>query len=225
MRMKIDQEVQLVDIKGQVYSAVLIDDTSDRATFKLLELLAVNTELPLATTIFIGLPKGDKLELVTQKATELGVQFIVPVAMKRSVTKWDQKKQHKKVERLQKIAQQAAEQSKRNIVPQVLDLHLLQDVINRLSEYNYFCIADEEVAKEGKNSQLAQVYRQLQAGQHIAYLFGPEGGIDRQEIDKLMAASTGQVYQTALGPRILRAETAPLYALSTLSYVLELLKK
>lgn len=222
MRMKMDDTVQLVDSQGRVFAACLSEATDKSAGFKITAALDINTELPVTATIFIGLPKGDKLELITQKTTELGVHHIVPVQMQRSVTKWEPKKQGKKVERLQKIAQQAAEQSQRNLVPQVAELHHFSELVNRLSEFDVVCIADEEAAKAGESSQLAQIYQQLQPGQQIAYIFGPEGGLDRSEIDKLLAAAGAHVWQCALGPRILRAETAPLYALSSLSYALEL---
>lgn len=222
MRMQVDETVQLVDPQGRVFEAQLDRIEDKTAIFKVCQALPLNNELPVIATIYLGLPKGDKLELIVQKATELGVHHIVPVQMKRSVTKWDQKKQAKKVERLQKIAQQAAEQSQRNIVPQVAELHQFSDVVARVCEYDFFCIADEEAAKEGESANLVKVYQQLKPGNHIAFMFGPEGGIDRAEIDKLVGDNAGRVYQCALGPRILRAETAPLYALSSLSYALEL---
>lgn len=222
MRMQIDETVHLVDPKGQVFEAQLQAIEDKMAVFSIQQALSVNNELPVMTTIYLGLPKGDKLELIVQKATELGVHHIVPVQMKRSVTKWDQKKQAKKVDRLQKIAQQAAEQSQRNIIPQVADLHQFSDVLQRVREYDFFCIADEEAAKEGENSNLVKVYQQLKPGNHLAFIFGPEGGIDRTEMDKLLSGQDGNAFQCALGPRILRAETAPLYALSSLSYALEL---
>lgn len=173
-------------------------------------------ELPVETTLIIALTKGDKPELVTQKATELGVHRLIFVETAWSVVHWGSKYE-KKLARLLKIAQGAAEQSHRLVVPSVQyvdnirDLDLPADMVK--------LVAWEESAKNGETGQLAQSFAGLTAGQSIAFMIGPEGGLKESELDFL---KTVGFKAAGLGPRILRAETAPMYVLSALSFALEL---
>lgn len=222
MRMKVGDKAYIVTQSEQVFIGQIIGDDHKQATVKLIEALSENKEIPVTTTLFVGLPKGDKLELIVQKATELGVRHIVPVAMRYSVTKWDQKKAHKKIERLQKIALEAAEQSHRTVVPTIEPLHTVHQVQERLATFDQVAIAFEEVAKSGEKTALAHVYQTLKPGNTLAFITGPEGGIHPDEIVEL-TENKDHVHLCGLGPRILRAETAPLYLLSTLSFMTELL--
>ena len=222
MRMQIGDQVILVTKTEQVFIGELIADEGKKAILRLVESRVENKEIPIDTTLFVGLPKGDKLELIVQKATELGARQIVPVSMRYSVTKWDQKKASKKKDRLKKIAKEAAEQSHRTFVPIIEDLHSVNMVKNRLSDFNQVCIAYEEVAKAGEKSILAQTYATLKPANKIAFVTGPEGGIHPDEITHL-TEDFNHVHLCGLGPRILRTETAPLYLLSTLSFATELL--
>ena len=222
MRMQIGDQVILVSQTEQVFIGELVSDEGKRAVFRLVELREENKEIPVETTLFVGLPKGDKLDLIVQKATELGVRHIVPVAMRYSVTKWDQKKAGKKIDRLKKIAKEAAEQSHRTFVPTVEDLHSVSMVRNRVGEFDQVCVAYEEVAKSGEAALLAKTYASLKAKDRIAFITGPEGGIHPDEIVEF-TDGFDHVHLCGLGPRILRAETAPLYLLSSLSFATELL--
>ena len=222
MRMQIGDQVILVTQTEQVFISELVSDEGKRAVLRLVELREENKEIPVDTTLFVGLPKGDKLDLIVQKATELGVRHIVPVAMRYSVTKWDQKKAGKKIDRLKKIAKEAAEQSHRTFVPTVEELHSVSMVKNRLGEFDQVCVAYEEVAKSGEVALLAKTYASLKAKDRIAFITGPEGGIHPDEIVEF-TGGFDNVHLCGLGPRILRAETAPLYLLSSLSFAKELL--
>ncbi|MEM5568787.1 16S rRNA (uracil(1498)-N(3))-methyltransferase [Aerococcus viridans] len=222
MRMQIGDQVILVTQTEQVFIGELVSDEGKRAVFRLVELREENKEIPVDTTLFVGLPKGDKLDLIVQKATELGVRHIVPVAMRYSVTKWDQKKAGKKIDRLKKIAKEAAEQSHRTFVPTVEDLHSVSMVRNRVGEFDQVCVAYEEVAKSGEAALLAKTYASLKAKDRIAFITGPEGGIHPDEIVEF-TDGFDHVHLCGLGPRILRTETAPLYLLSSLSFATELL--
>lgn len=222
MRMQIGDQVILVTQTEQVFIGELIGNEEKKAILRLVDYRVENKEIPIDTTLFVGLPKGDKLEFIVQKATELGARQIVPVSMRYSVTKWDQKKAGKKIARLQKIAKEAAEQSHRTFVPIIEDLHSVSMVKNRLSDFNQVCIAYEEIAKEGEKSNLAQTYATLKPTDKIAFIIGPEGGIHPDEIASL-TEDLNHVHLCGLGPRILRTETAPLYLLSTLSFATELL--
>lgn len=219
MRMNIEECCEVVDEKEQLYIAKITQLSPFELTIE--EHKEQQVELPINVTIFVGLSKGDKLETIVQKATELGVHTIVPVEMKRNMVKWTKDKSQKKIERLQKIAQEAAEQSHRLHVPKVLDLMTLKESVDLANQSTKALVAFEEVAKEGEAAVFVQTLTSLQKGDSIAFYFGPEGGFDLQEIEYL---NSQEVDSCALGPRILRAETAPMYALAAISYHFELLK-
>ena len=219
MRMNIEESCEVVDEKEQLYIAKITQLSPFELTIE--EHKEQNVELPIDVTIFVGLSKGDKLETIVQKATELGVHTIVPVEMKRNMVKWTKDKSQKKIERLQKIAQEAAEQSHRLHVPKVLDLMTLKESVVLAKQSTKALVAFEEVAKEGEAAVFLQTLTLLQKGDSIAFYFGPEGGFDLQEIEYL---NSQEVHSCALGPRILRAETAPMYALAAVSYHFEFLK-
>ena len=219
MRMNILECCEVVDEKEQLYIAKITQLSPFELTIE--EHKEQQEELQIDVTIFVGLSKGDKLETIVQKATELGVHTIVPVEMKRNMVKWTKDKSQKKIERLQKIAQEAAEQSHRLHVPKVLDLMSLKESVVLANQSTKALVAFEEVAKEGEAAVFVQTLTSLQKGDSIAFYFGPEGGFDLQEIEYL---NSQEVYSCALGPRILRAETAPMYALAAISYHFELLK-
>ena len=168
-------------------------------------------ELPLQVTIASGYPKGDKLDLIVQKGTELGAQT--------SVVKWDQKKLQKKQQRLQKIAQEAAEQSQRQIAPAITLLDNAKAFWQSLSQYDAVLVAYEESAKQGEAAMLLQVITALPVGSKVLAIFGPEGGLTPSEIEE---AQENNAKLCGLGPRILRTETAPFYFLSAVSVLTEL---
>ena len=189
--------------------------------FEVIEDLTDNVEMPVSVSIASGFPKGDKLELVTQKATELGAQAIWAFPADWSVVKWDGKKLAKKEDKLAKIALGAAEQSKRNRVPEVRLFEKKGEFLSELDNFDKIFIAYEETAKAGELATLARELAQVENGQKILFIFGPEGGISPSEIDAFEEAGGVKI---GLGPRIMRTETAPLYALSSVSYALELNK-
>ena len=219
MRRNIEESCEVVDENEQLYIAKITQLSPFELRIE--EHKEQQVELPIDVTIFVGLSKGDKLETIVQKATELGVHTIVPVEMKRNMVKWTKDKSQKKIERLQKIAQEAAEQSHRLHVPKVLDLMTLKESVVLAKQSTKALVAFEEVAKEGEAAVFVQTLTSLQKGDSIAFYFGPEGGFDLQEIEYL---NSQEVHSCALGPRILRAETAPMYALAAVSYHFELLK-
>ena len=177
-------------------------------------------EMPLHVHIACGLPKGDKLELIAQKATELGMHTLIPFTAERSIVKWDDKKGRKNQERLQKIAQEAAEQSHRTHVPEVMSPLSFKQLLAIIPNYDAVFIADEEDAKQEVRTRFADKLKKVydNKSKTILCIFGPEGGISRKESEALVAAGAQTM---SLGPRILRAETAPFYALSAISYEFE----
>lgn len=177
-----------------------------------------NVELPIFVTIAQGITKGDKFDFVLQKATECGTSAFVPVAMKRSVAKVDAKKVDKKVCRWQKIALEAARQSHRQVVPAVERPIDMDGLVALAANYDV-CLFAYEVHGEGSQYALADVMASSWLGMRVLVLIGPEGGIDKSEVDVLTESGFKAV---GLGPRILRTETAPIYLMSVISYAMEL---
>ncbi len=220
MRMTKGSTCYLVFSDGPVILAEVVAIGEDTVEFRAVSQLTEQTELPVAVTIACGFPKGDKLEWVAQKATELGAHHIIGFPAAASVVKWDDKKRRKKQQRLQKIAQEAAEQSHRTHIPKVSLLESLDGLLDSFTDYDVVLVAYEESAKQGELSQFAQAVRRLKPDSRVLAVFGPEGGLSPDEIKKM---TSQQGLLCGLGPRILRAETAPLYVLSAISYHWELL--
>ncbi|PLT34650.1 16S rRNA (uracil(1498)-N(3))-methyltransferase [Bacillus sp. V5-8f] len=221
MRMESGDRLICVKQEGQAALCEITEIANDTVAGTVIEWKNENNELPVKVAIASGLPKGDKLEYIVQKGTELGAHEFIPFIAARSIVKWDPKKAIKKTERLEKIAKEAAEQSHRTIIPEVFHPKTLADLVSCGQEFDFKLIAFEEEAKRGETGALASVLREIKPGQSLLFVFGPEGGLDQSEIDKLIEAG---FLACGLGPRILRTETAPLYALSAVSYQLELLR-
>ena len=174
------------------------------------EVTAADRELPSGIVLFQGLPKGDKMELIIQKAVELGATEIVPVEMKRCVVKLDRKKAEKKAERWQTIALGAAKQSKRMQIPTVHMPVTFQQALAMMAESDVRLMPYENA--EGMEGT-RRILESIKPGESIAVLIGPEGGWSPAEL--ALAARAG-CEPLALGPRVLRTETAGLAVLSAL---------
>lgn len=218
MRTQPKEQLRLVFDKGEL-GLVEVVSVSDRSV-RLIERLTEQSELPVAVTVVVGFPKGDKLDFVTEKATELGASAIWSAPFKWSVAKWDRKKLAKKQEKLKKIARGAAEQSQRLQIPQVELFEDFTTFLTQCKDFDQILVAYEETAKAGEMSGLKKALTELSVGKKVLLVFGPEGGISTQEVEKFEALGAKLI---GLGPRILRAETAPLYALSAFSTYFELL--
>lgn len=217
LRAQTGTRVEIVLADRHVYLAEVI--TTDPAKVKVLKDLHRNSELPLSVTILCGLPKTkEKPELIVQKATELGAGKIAFFESERSVSHWNTNKQAKKIARLQKIADGAAEQSHRNIRPTISYYPNLAKALND-NPADQRVVAWEESAKQGETSALVQVLTKMQPDQRLLAIFGPEGGLTEQEVQAMQAEN---IIPVGLGPRILRTETAPLYFLAAVSYAREL---
>ena len=172
-------------------------------------------ELASKIYLFQGLPKADKMELVIQKAVELGAFEVIPVAMTRSVVKLDAKKAESKVKRWNAIAESAAKQSKRSILPQVSDVVTFAQAVKMASEMDLKLVPYE--LAEGME-QTKQLIESVKPGQRIAIFIGPEGGFDPEEI---RTATEAGIQPITLGKRILRTETAGFTTIAWLMYQLE----
>jgi 16S rRNA (uracil1498-N3)-methyltransferase len=186
-------------------------------SFEILKEETGSKEMPVFVTIFQGYQKGDKMEDIIKHGTELGAYQFYPTMMKRSIVKIDEKKKVSKLERFNKIAKEAAEQSYRDILPKVVDIIDLKKI--DFSSYDYKILCFEESAKQNENSNFKNIIKKLKMNDKVAVVIGPEGGIDESEVKYL--ESKGFI-PCALGPRILRTETAIFYVLSSISYEMEL---
>ena len=192
-------------------------DSLEEGKLKIVEEMENSTELDHEVTLIYSMPKGDKFEFVLQKATELGVNRIVPLISKRTVVKLDEKSFAKKKIRYEKIIKEACEQSYRNKIPVITDYVTLKQLPAYLGDINL--VAYEEEAKRGESSNLKQALSKAKPKESITIIVGCEGGFEQSEIDYMKEAG---VISCSLGKRILRSETAPLYMLSVISYELEL---
>ncbi|NVY95856.1 16S rRNA (uracil(1498)-N(3))-methyltransferase [Lactobacillus sp. DCY120] len=219
LRLGVKDQFWIVDSGHATYQATIKNISQTTFQVNLVPQKRVSSELPLQVTLACALSKKDKLEWITQKATELGVTNLIFFPAHYSIMKWKANVQEKKLARLQQIALNAAQQSKRLLVPQV---HYY-DQLAKIAATSYSCqlVAYEEAAKKGEGAQLTTSLTSLKPQQSLIGVFGPEGGFTVEEITQLRQNN----YKVCgLGPRILRAETAPLYFLSAVSYQTELSK-
>lgn len=166
------------------------------------------TELPIKIYLFEGLPKSDKMEFIIEKAVELGATAIVPTEMEHCVVKLDNKKKEQKVSRWQKIAEAAAKQSKRNIIPEVLDCMSFKAALEFAKELDLLLVPYECA---GGMAATKKALAKIKKGMSVGIIIGPEGGFSEKEI---AAAKTAGGEIISLGSRILRTETAAVTAVS-----------
>jgi 16S rRNA (uracil1498-N3)-methyltransferase len=221
MRMAVGDEIICVERDGKQAVCKLAEITDESVVAEVVQWKNENPELPISVTIASGLPKGDKLEWIIQKGTELGAREFVPFSATRSVVKWDEKKAAKKIDRWQKIAKEAAEQSHRTIIPEVKAPMSMKQLLAISKEYDYRLAAFEEESRAGEASAFSSVLKQMKQGESLLLVFGPEGGLADEEVQQL---TNNGFTICGLGPRILRTETAPLYTLAAISYHFELLR-
>ena len=207
LRMHAGEALTVSDGAGFDYDGTIAEITGDTVTVDLTKQYKNKSEPTLRVTLYPGMPKGDKLELVTQKATEMGAVNITPVLTDRSVSRPDGKAAAKKQERLQRIALEAAKQSGRGAVPEVGAMTSFKEAVRNAK-------GTKILFYEGGGLPLSKC---LPADEtEVAVFIGPEGGFAPEEVE--FAKENGVITAT-LGPRILRTETAPLAALAILMYI------
>jgi len=212
LRYDVGAVFELADPKHRVYQATV--QTTDPLTVEIGSEITKNVELPITVEVVCGVSKGDKAEWIVQKATELGAAKIGFFNAQWGTARWPAERIAKKVDRLATIAQNAAEQSHRNLVPEVTMYAKLSDVGDDAAVK---LVAYEESAKQGEHAALVSALMPHPAS--LCVVFGPEGGISLAELALLQAHG---FTPAGLGPRILRTETAPLYLLSAVSVLTEL---
>ena len=215
LRMRAGEEVMVSDGNNRKYLCEVEGYEPDLAVLKIQEKGVVDTELPSQIYLFQGLPKQDKMELIVQKAVELGVYQVIPVATKRSVVKLDAKKAEKKTERWQQIAQSAAKQAGRGYIPEVHSVMTYKEAMEYARKLDVVLIPYE--LAEGME-ETKKMIRQIQPGQSVGIFIGPEGGFEIEEVEEAINAGAKEI---TLGKRILRTETSGLTTLSVLMFHLE----
>jgi 16S rRNA (uracil1498-N3)-methyltransferase len=215
LRMKTGEEIVVSDSNGASYCCSILELGNDRIIAKILDGQLSSTELPVKLILFQGLPKSDKMELIIQKAVELGVYEIIPVEMSRSVVKLDDKKKKSKVERWQSISESAAKQSGRAIIPVVHEVVSFNDAVKIGRSFDVL-FAPYECSDSMKEFQ--SKLKEIKSGMSVGIFIGPEGGYEESEIEKLTANGASTV---SLGKRILRTETAGIAALSICMFNIE----
>lgn len=216
LRMKPGEELAVSNGQdGREYRCAILSFGEESVLCELRFIREEQTELPVRVYLFQGLPKADKMELIVQKAVELGVYRIIPVATKRCVVKLDGKKAEAKVSRWQGIAEAAAKQSKRGILPQVAEVMNFSDAVRMAAGMDVRLIP-YELAKGMERTR--ELLGQIPPGADVAVFIGPEGGFDESEI--ALAMENG-IEPVTLGRRILRTETAGMTVLAWIGYVTE----
>ena len=215
LRMHEGDEIWVSDGAKKEYHCVIHEMTPEQVQLDVLYVQEPDYELPGRICLFQGLPKGDKMEFIIQKAVELGAHEIIPVAMSRCVVKLDAKKAQKKQERWQEIARNAAKQSRRLLVPKIHPVCTFDEALE-LAEALDIRLIPYELAKGMDETK--RVIHAICPGQSIGIFIGPEGGFAPEEVEK--AIKTG-MQPITLGHRILRTETAGMTILSVLMFRLE----
>lgn len=217
LRMKKDDEIQVCNqVTGENYKARIVQYSKNEIECKIEEKIGKSTESNVHITLFQGIPKFEKMELIIQKNTEVGVNNIVPVIMERTVVKLDEKVASKKLDRWQKIAEIAAKQSMRDIIPNVKSIIKTKEI--DVDMYDVVLVAYENEEHNMLKAELKKLESQNKQEYNIAIVIGPEGGISEKEIELL---NEKNVKFVSLGKRILRTETAGLVMAGNILYELE----
>ena len=227
LRKNIEDEITICNENTkQDYLCKITNIEENEITCKILKKLETNVESNIEVSIFQGLPKADKMELIIQKSVELGVHDITPIEMKRCVVKLKEKDKTKKIERWQKISEVAAKQCGRNYIPKINNIENLKEISEKIKDYDAVLVAYEEEKENTLKNELKLLKKDNQENDDnannekikIAIVIGPEGGIDKEEINALEKNGAKII---TLGKRILRTETVALNVLSIIMYELE----
>ena len=214
LRMAVGEEITVCTDRGRELRCRLSRIRDDEVSAEILSESACRTEMPLAVTLYMAYPKGDKLETVVQKAVELGAARIVPFISERCIRRPKPEKLSAERERLSRIAAEAAKQSGRGMLPEVLLPLSFEEMLESATAdpLALFCY-------EGEGTEPIRAQLSVERPPRLSVIVGSEGGFSGDEAE---AARRAGCKMTGLGPRILRCETAPLYALAAISVLLEL---
>lgn len=227
LRLKVGDEIQICSLlnkQNYICSIYLLNKRYIECN--IIEKMKSFAESNIHIHVFQALPKFDKMEMIIEKCTEIGVSQITPVAMKRCIVKLDKNTEQKKIDRWNKILVAAAKQSKRDIIPNMNPVICLKDICNFINDYDIVLVAYEKETKNTLKEELKKIKDNLEVKEKekikIAVLIGPEGGIDKEEIEHIdkMKKNNDKIKIITLGERILRTETVSLFISSIIMYEL-----
>ena len=216
LRMKPEETILISSGESLEYTCYIRELKEEEIIAHIMYVQESGYELPSRLYLFQGLPKSDKMELIIQKAVELGVHEIIPVASKRAVVKLDEKKEEKKRTRWQAISESAAKQSKRMYVPEVKKVMSFSQAVEYAGQLDVVLVPYELAKGMGETRE---IIGKIKKGQSVGIFIGPEGGFEETEVE--MAVEKANAKAITLGKRILRTETAGLTVLSILMFTLE----
>lgn len=216
LRMKLKEEILISSGEDKEYTCYIEEMGEEEIIAHIMYVQEAGYELSSKIYLFQGLPKSDKMELIIQKAVELGVHQVIPVASKRAVVKLDKKKEEKKITRWQAISESAAKQSKRMYVPEITNVMSFQQAVDYAGKLD-IVLFPYELADGMKKTK--EIIGKIKPGQSVGIFIGPEGGFEESEVALAKEKADAQVI--TLGKRILRTETAGLTVLAILMYTLE----
>lgn len=212
LRCKLGDEIEICINKAS-YLTSIIEINKDNILCKIKEKIDVSKESKIHINIVQGIPKADKMELIIQKCTELGVKEFTPLELKRCIVKLDDKDKNKKIERWQKIAEIASKQCGRDIIPKVNSVYNVNNLFQFLKNYDIILVAYENEEENSLKKELKKI--NISTNTKIAIVIGPEGGLEENEVEKLNENGAKII---SLGKRILRTETVGLAITSIIMY-------
>lgn len=215
LRMKAGEQIRISAASGRSYFCHITEITEEEVWAEIDRTDETGTEFAHRVYLFQGLPKSDKMEWIIQKAVELGVYEVIPVAMKNCVVKLDEKKAQNKCRRWQAIAESAAKQSKRTVIPQIQQPLSWKQALAMAEKLDVTLVPYEN---ERGMQATRECIRNIKEGASIGIMIGPEGGFSREEIEAIQPP----MHRISLGRRILRTETAGLATLAMLIYELDI---
>ncbi len=215
LRMRAGEELLAADGQGSEYRCILRELQDSEIRAEICRKFSGSAELPSRITLFQGLPKSDKMDLIIQKCVELGVFRIVPVTTKRTVVKLDAKKEESRRKRWTAVSESAAKQSGRGIIPEISGVRGFKEAVEEAGELDV-CLIPYEKAENMARTR--EILSGIPAGASIGVFIGPEGGFEEEEVREAMEAGARPI---TLGRRILRTETAGMAVLAMLGYLLE----
>jgi len=216
LRMKLEEEIAVSNgVDGKEYRCRINTMNEESIVCELCFIKEDGVELPSKIYLFQGLPKSDKMELIIQKVVQLGVFEIIPVATKRAVVKLDEKKAKNKIKRWQAIAEAAAKQSKRRIIPKIKEVMSFSDALTYAKEQDLILMPYELAEGMATTKKMIEGIR---PGKSVAIFIGPEGGFSEEEVSKALKLGACPI---TLGKRILRTETAGFTIVAWIMYHLE----
>jgi len=214
LRLNIGDRVILSDGNGIDMEAEILNFHDQGAELKILSREKSKVEAETEVWLAQGLPKKSKMDLIVEKATEIGFAGLIPLESKRTIVKYDHKKKNKKQRRWQRVAEAAAKQSGRAVIPEIKDFYSSDNLKSLKEEFDYVLLLWEDE----KEYSIKEFFKEnnIAAEARILLIIGPEGGLTETEVSKFKKELDARII--TLGPRILRTETAGITALTAILY-------